>query len=265
MRSQLLFLLAVFIILSCQKDPGKLMAAKPITIFAAASTGPALQEIRTYLQMHEQLDLRIHVAASSLLAQQIRAGAPCDLVLLAETSWMIELAAQKKIVPASQMNLLSNRLVIISPLHQKIDLDYSNFSTLAQKVKGRFVIGDPKHVPVGKYAKSALLSMQAWQPLMSRFLYAPDARAALLWVELGEAGAGMIYWSDAISSKKVRIVTLIPESLHPPIRYPLAICKSGDGPKAKRVKDFLMGREAQIIFIRHGFMPSQSAAIERAR
>ena len=96
MRSQLLFLLAVFIILSCQKDPGKLMAAKPITIFAAASTGPALQEIRTYLQMHEQLDLRIHVAASSLLAQQIRAGAPCDLVLLAETSWMIELAAQKK-------------------------------------------------------------------------------------------------------------------------------------------------------------------------
>lgn len=241
-NSPAIILLTVLILFSCQKDQTKLLTAKSITIFSAASAGPALQEIKAYLQTHEQLDLRIHVAASSLLAQQILYGAHCDLVLLADTNWMTELVSQKKIVPASQTNLLSNRLVIISPLHQNLN--------------GRFVIGDPKHVPVGKYAKAALIAMKIWQPLTSRFLYAPDARAALLWVEQGEASAGMIYWSDAVSSKKVHIVTLVPENLHSPIRYPLAICKSGNGLKAKHVKDFLMGSVAQAIFRRHGFQYS---------
>jgi molybdate transport system substrate-binding protein len=250
----LLILFFVLIFASCQKKESKLAVVKPVSIFAAASTGLALAEIKPYLQMHEHIDLRIHVAASSLLAQQISYGAPCDLVLLADQSWIAELLSQKRIVPGSEINLLSNRLVMVAPLHQKIDLSH-----------GRFVIGDPRHVPVGKYAKAALSALGIWQKPTLQFLYAPDARAALLWVEQGEAAAGIVYWSDALSSKKVSIVSLISENLHPPIRYPLAICKNGDLIQAKRVQDFLKGNVAQGVFKKHGFLPFSANLQERGQ
>ena len=256
MGFKVIFSVAFLLLLSCQKGETKIPKTKEVTIFAAASTGPALQEIAVYLKKHEQIHLRIHVAASSVLAQQIRYAAPCDLVLLADTAWMKELSDQKKIIPNSQITLLSNRLVIISPLRETFQLHAENLNTLPYKFQGRFVVGDPEHVPVGRYAKAALSGMKVWQTLVSRFLYASDARAALLWVEQGEAGAGMVYWSDAITSKKVHIVTLVPEALHPPIHYPMAMCKRSERNEVKYVRDFLKKAKAQDVFKRHGFQAS---------
>ncbi len=263
MGFKLIFSAVFLMLLSCQKGETKTQKTKEVTIFAAASTGPALQEIAVYLKNHEQIRLRIHVAASSILAQQIRYGAPCDLVLLADPVWMKELSDQKKIIPNSEIILLSNRLVIISPLRETFQLHAENLNTLPHKFQGRFVVGDPEHVPVGRYAKAALSAMKVWQPLISRFLYASDARAALLWVEQGEAGAGMIYRSDAITSKKVHIATLVPEALHPPIHYPMAMCKSSERNEVKYVRDFLTKAPGQNIFKRHGFQPSAVSKIEK--
>ena len=55
------------------------------------------------------------------------------------------------------------------------------------------------------------------------FREAGDVRATLAIVERQEADAGIVYATDAATSKKVRTALQVPEELHAPIRYPLVL------------------------------------------
>ncbi len=85
---------------------------------------------------------------------------------------------------------------------------------------------------------------------------APDVRAALAYVERGEASAGVVYATDAMISTGVEIAFTFPAATHDPIRYPLLLLKRAEAnPAAKRFFDFLGSREAAAIFAQHGFEP----------
>ncbi len=78
-------------------------------------------------------------------------------------------------------------------------------------------------------------------------------RAALALVARGEAPLGIVYRTDALVERNVRIVDTFPASTHPPIVYPAALTKlpSGD---AARVLAFLRSSKAREIFERYGFI-----------
>ena len=48
-------------------------------------------------------------------------------------------------------------------------------------------------------------------------------RAALEYVARGEAPLGIVYRTDALAEKRVRVVDVFPADSHPPIIYPLAL------------------------------------------
>jgi len=114
-------------------------------------------------------------------------------------------------------------------------------------------MADPDAVPAGKYGKAALESLNQWTAAERLVVRGENVRAALAFVERGEAAAGIVYATDAAASQKVRMVAAFPAGSHPPITYPIAMLASSDNPDAIAFKRFLLSPEGQAIFRRYGF------------
>ncbi len=236
----------------CQStDP----VARPVRIYAAASTTDALTEALQTFRAAGGPAAETVVGASSAMARQIEEGAPADLFLSANIEWMDHLDKAGHVGTNTRTNLLSNRLVVVVPVDNPANVDLHPGGNLDALVgDGYLAIGDPAHVPAGQYAQAALTWMGCWPHHEAKTAQAMDVRAALLLVEQGEAAAGIVYATDAAASSRVRIAGTFPEEAHPAIRYPLAVLRhQGELPGVRAVYDFLRTDEAHAIFARHGF------------
>ncbi len=225
-----------------------------VTLFAAASTIDAVNEIAETYAAKTGGSIRPVVAASSTLARQIAQGAPADLFLSASIDWMDHLQQQGMIEPSSRLALLSNRLVLVSPRGSNLQIDLAEGAALREALgSGRLAIGDPAHVPAGIYARQALEALGLWDQIAGRLAQAGNVRMALALVDRGEAAAGIVYETDAAISDGVRVVSAFPAAATPRIAYPLAIVTGRGNAAVRAVYDFLKGEEAAAIFRKHGF------------
>jgi molybdate transport system substrate-binding protein len=227
---------------------------KTLIVFAAASVKNALDDIDAAYTAKSGVKIVASYAASSALAKQIEQGAPADIFLSADTDWMDYSAASKTINEPTRVNLLGNSIVLIAPKDSKIDnvaiRQGFNLSKLAGD--GRIATGDVKAVPVGKYAKTALEKLGAWQAAEPKFAMAENVRAALTLVARGEAVLGIVYSTDAKVEPGVKIVGTFPADSHPPIVYPVAATTTAKAEAADYLA-FLRLSAAKAIFEKYGF------------
>jgi molybdate transport system substrate-binding protein len=196
-------------------------------------------------------------ASTSALARQLEAGAPADLFISADEEWMDTLAGKNLIRAESRATMVGNRLVLIAPASSKAELALRMNAPVGQLLgTGRLALADPQGVPAGRYAKQALTHLGMWDQVANRIAAGDNVRAALSLVAQGEAPLGIVYATDARAEPKVRVVATFPAGSHPPIRYPLAILKSSDNRHAEALRSFLVSPEAQAIFRRFGFTPT---------
>jgi molybdate transport system substrate-binding protein len=83
-----------------------------------------------------------------------------------------------------------------------------------------------------------------------------NVRAALAGVESGNADAGIVYQTDALISKKVKIAFALPDSAKIRIAYPsAALAHSANPDAAKKLVQFLQtDPDARAIFAKYGFI-----------
>lgn len=229
-----------------------LRAADTVLVFAAASTTDALGEIAKTYEAATGTAVVCSFAASSTLARQIEAGAPADIFLSADEAWMDHVEKAAALRTGTRRDLLGNRLVLVAAPESTVAVEVREGFDLAAAISGRFAIGDPTHVPAGRYARDALVSLGWWDALQPRLAPAADVRAALRLVEVGEAEVGMVYASDAVVCAGVRVVASIPEDRHRPIRYPVALTATAK-PAAAGFLAYLGGAEAAAVWTARGF------------
>ncbi len=227
---------------------------EPLIVFGAASLTDALQEISAEYTKSSGTDVKLSFAASSALAKQIESGAKADVFFSADEEWMAYLDQRRLIDSSSRRALLGNQLVLIAPSDSRIAVKLGRDAPLAQALgkRGRLATGDPDSVPVGKYAKAALTSLDLWTSLESRLARADNVRVALMYVARGEAPLGIVYATDAAAEPKVRVVATFPAHSHAPITYPVAVTSVAK-PGAQAYVDFLRGPAARAIFEKAGF------------
>ena len=228
--------------------------AEPITVFAASSMTDALTEIGKAYTARTGVKVRMAFGASSAMARQIEAGAPADLFVSADTDWMDYLATRSLIVPGTRENLAGNRLVLIAPSASALRLKIGRGFALARALgpEGRLAIADPETIPAGRYAKAALTGLGVWPSVATRLARADNVRAALLFVDRGEAPLGIVYQTDARLDPRVRILDIFPASSHPAIVYPVAMTRQAS-PASGAFLTYLKGPAALAIFRRYGF------------
>ena len=229
-------------------------AAAPLTVFAAASLKNSLDEVDAAYTRQSGVQVRASYAASSALSRQIGQGAPADVFVSADSDWMDALAKQDLIQPTTRLDLLTNHLALIAPAGSTVALVVGPNMPLAQALgAGRLAMAGPE-VPAGRYGRQALTALGVWPQVQAKAVYGESVRAALVFVDRGEAPLGIVYDTDAKIDTGVRIVGLFPESSHPPIRYPVALTKAAQ-PEAQAYLRFLEGPQAAAIFRKYGFLP----------
>ena len=229
--------------------------AVSVTVFAAASLRGALEEQLGGFESASGDKLTVVYAGSNALAKQIEAGAPADVFISADVDWMDYLEARKLLAPASRIDLVGNRLVLIAPANNDSALTIApGFALSAALGAGKLAMANPDSVPAGKYAKAALEALGVWPSVQKQVARTEHVRASLTLVARGEAALGIVYATDALAEPKVRVVGTFPAGTHPAIVYPAAvIATSRARAQARALIAYLASGAAQATWRHHGF------------
>ena len=224
-----------------------------ITVFAAASLTNAMQDLGDAFTKDTSIPVRFSFAASSALARQIENGSRADMFFSADLEWMEYLQTRKLIDAATRHDVLGNQLVLIAPADSKVRLKIEpHFALAATLGKGRLATGDPDSVPVGRYAHEALVNLGVWDEVSARLVRADSVRSALAFVDRGEAALGIVYATDALIDKNVRVVDTFPADSHMAIIYPVALTVGAKSDAAKFLA-YIRGPAGDIAFRHYGF------------
>ncbi|MFW1734357.1 molybdate ABC transporter substrate-binding protein [Acinetobacter sp. ULE_I001] len=233
-----------------------ILHAETIKIYAAASLTNAVTDIaKLYEKQQPEVKIVTVFGASSALAKQIEAGAPSDIFFSADQDWMNYLVQKQKIQVNQVKPFLFNQLVLISPLQSKQQFKAVPTFNFAQSFQGHLCTGQMESVPVGKYAKQSLIKLNWLNSLNGRIVGTDDVRSALAFVERSECQVGIVYKTDALISKKIKISGVFPSNSHHPIVYPLALTQQGiNNQSAVKFNHYLKeNAQAKKIFVQYGF------------
>ncbi len=223
-----------------------------LTVSAAISLKDVLDKVAQLYRV-ERPDTVIHfnLGASGTLQRQIEQGAPVDVFISASEDQMNSLELKGLLLPGTRRDLVKNAVVLIVP---KGKTGISSIQDLARPEVKVIAIGEPQTVPAGKYAQEVLTHFHLYDQLKPKFVLGKDVRQVLTYVITGNADAGIVYATDAMTAREVTVVATAPEDSHSPVIYPVAILKSSkEADEAKRFLDFLTGTKAQDVFEKYGF------------
>ncbi len=228
--------------------------AADVTVFAAASLKEALDEQAKQFESGTGSKVIVAYGASNALAKQIEAGAPADIFISADLDWMDYVDQRRLLAPNSRFNLLRNALVLIAPASSNSTLKIGpNFGLAAALGKEKLAMANSDSVPAGKYGKNALESMRVWASVEKQTARAENVRAALALVSRGEAPFGIVYRTDAMADRGVKVVDTFPTDSHAPIVYPAAILAASKSTAARPFLAYVRSAPARAVWAKYGF------------
>lgn len=224
-----------------------------LTVSAATSFQDILQEIgKQYIIEHPKVKIDYNFASSGSLQHQIEQGAPVDVFISASLKQIETLKSKNLLLRDNYIPLVKNKIVLIT---SKSQIDISDLQQLTDQKINKIVIGEPKSVPVGQYAKEALTTLGIYQSLQEKLVFAGNVRQALTYVERGNVDGGIVYQTDAKLSNNVRVIAQIPEEYYSPIIYPVAVLKSSRHiEESQKFVQFLFKDFSGKIFQLYGFV-----------
>ncbi len=250
-RKALLYILMVFLFFGCKQKAQKIQSTE-LLVFSGAGLTNVITELADIYKAENDVDIKLNFASSGTLARQIEQGAQPSVYISANEKWVDYLINLDLLVPESKEKIVGTSLAVIAPSDSETD-SITFLDNFPEQFAGRLSIGDPKHVPAGDYAWKAIESGTYAEILSDRILPAKDVRSALMVVELGEVEMGIVYKTDALKSQKVKIVSIVPERLHPPIGFYASILKNKNNEQTRLFYNFLTSKEAKDIWIKNGF------------
>ncbi len=267
MPRRALILLVLVLASACGATPSgsgiaSTAAAGPVnlTVYAAASLKDVLAGVKTmYETAHPGTTLTIATDSSATLATQIELGAPADVFLSADTSNPKKLVDDGLAVGGA-VNFAGNELAVIVP-----DGNPGSIASPADLARpGVKVIAAGDAVPISEYASELVASLAAAPGYPAGFAagYAANivsrednVKAVVAKIELGEGDAGIVYRTDAETSRKVATVA-IPDAANITALYAGVVIKaSTQAVAAATFLGWLAGSDGQAILGRYGFSP----------
>jgi molybdate transport system substrate-binding protein len=205
-----------------------------------------------YMQANKNVKIVSNFASSGTLQQQIEQGAPEDVFISAAAAQMDNLQKKELLLNDTRQNLLTNKVVLIVPADSTLGI--TSFNDLAADKVKVVAIGDPKSVPAGTYAQQAFDELGITAQIQPKEVLGSDVRQVLTYVESGNADAGIVYSTDALTSQKIKVVASAPAGINAKVMYPVAVTKASKNPDAaKDYLNFLFGTQAKVVFEKYGF------------
>ncbi|PWJ47761.1 molybdate ABC transporter substrate-binding protein [Faecalicatena contorta] len=232
---------------------------EPVTLLVAAAASLEYSYEDELIPMFEEANPNITVEgtydSSGKLQTQIEEGIEADIFMSAANKQMNALVDEALVDKDSVVELLENKIVLITSADSTLDLKEFTDISKAQTV----AIGDPESVPVGQYSQEALTSLGLWDEISAKASLGTNVTEVLNWVAEGSAEAGIVYATDAATTDKVKVIAEAPEgSLAENAIYPVGIVSaSANKEAAQKFVDFLQSDEAIAVFEKYGFIQNK--------
>lgn len=226
-----------------------------IMIFAPASLKDSLTEVIEEYKSEKKINIREVYLGTAQLAQQIKNGAEPDIFISANIEWMQHLEERDLVLHDYRYTLLSNSLVAITGAENfklKKKKYFSNIKKTFLNTKTRISLAMVNAVPAGIYAREFFENIGIWKSIKSNVANSPNVRAALSFVSRGDLEYGVVYKSDAVADKRVKVIYNLDPNLYTKVQYPITVLN--EKKYTIRIYDFLKGKKAAQIFKKWGFI-----------
>jgi molybdate transport system substrate-binding protein len=233
-------------------------AQDDVPIIAAASTLQfAIPEIVAAFEAETGMQVRLTFGSSGNFARQIREGAPFQMFLAANESYVLDLAEEGLTQDDGRL-YAQGRIVLIAPHGSTLALDEGLDGLAAALSEGRitrFAIANPDHAPYGMRAMEALQHRQLWDALQPVVVLGENISQAAQFATTGNADGGIIAYSLALAPQVSALATyvLIPADWHEPLNQRMVLLNDA-GPVAEAFYAYMTSPEAQTIMARYGYV-----------
>lgn len=234
------------------------LAGEPVQVFAAASLNESFREIGKLFAARHGEAPSFSFGATNELRMQIEHGARADVFASASQEEM-EKAVQSGVARAPVV-FVKNRLVIIVPRSNP-----GRIKVLRDLARpGLKLVTTHPNVPVGKYTQTMLEKMAADPAYGAAYRDAVKAnfrsleinvKAVCVKVSLGEADAGIVYYSDFTDKLSRTVQALdVPAKYNVEASYPAGVVpRAAHAAAAAKFVEFLISPESQAVFRRFNF------------
>ena len=225
-------------------------------VAAASDLKFALEEAAAKFREATRRDVKLVFGSSGNFLRQIEQGAPFELFMSADESFVFKLAESGKALDRGQL-YATGRIVLFarhgSPLAVDGTLGALKDAVAAGTIR-RFAIANPEHAPYGRAAEQALRKVGVWDALRARLVLGENVSQAAQFATSGSAEGGIFAYSLALAPEIAKLGrhVLVPENLHDPLRQRMALIK-GAGATARLFYAYLQDREARAVLRRYGF------------
>jgi molybdate transport system substrate-binding protein len=239
-----------------------LVAAQPRAhprprVAAAADLRPALEEIAADWLAGGKPPIDLVFGSSGVLTRQILDGAPFDLFLSADETFVFQLA-DAGLTRDRGLVYGVGRLALFARHDSPLALDPRMDGVralLAADPRAKFALANPEHAPYGRAAEAALRTHGLWEAVAPRLVLGENVAQAAQFAASGNAAGGLIAYALALSPAlraQGRFV-LIAESDHPPLRQRMVLLRRA-GPDAVGFHHHLQTPAARAVLERYGFV-----------
>ncbi|HEV7513769.1 MAG TPA: molybdate ABC transporter substrate-binding protein [Candidatus Acidoferrum sp.] len=234
---------------------GSYARAQAVNVAAAADLKFAMAELAAQFEKASGAKLDVTYGSSGNFLTQIENGAPFDLFFSADSEYPKKLEAAGLAEPGTLREYAVGRIVIWTPSDNEINAAIDGWKRLlAQRVK-KIAIANPEHAPYGRAAVAAIKKAGIYEQVKDKLIYGENISQAAEFVQSGNAQAGIVALSLALSpAMKNGNRWEIPADSYPPIKQAVIVLKASKNKDAsRRFLEFVDGPQGREILQRFGF------------
>lgn len=222
------------------------LSGADLIVGAASDLGPLSEKISGAAEKTVGGPIRFTLASSGDLLQQIAHGAPFDVYLSANESYVTDAVKRGFIDPSTVLVYAEGRLALWSKNGSVRSLDDLRKASVLH-----IAIPDPQHAPYGIAARDLLEKRGFWKDVQPKIVYGENVRQALQFAETGNADAVITSWT-LLRGRGV----LLPRESYAPIRQTGGVLKSSTrSAAARKFLQFLTSPEGKKILTDDGLFP----------
>jgi molybdate transport system substrate-binding protein len=215
---------------------------------AASLTNAFTQLVSTYEGAHPGWTVKTNFDGSDVLEAQILQHAPADVYAAASPKYPEIL--QGKNLLGKTTNFATNTLILVTP---KSNPAHINSPQDLTKGSPKIVVADPA-VPLGAYTEQVLTNLGIDETKLHIVSKEQNATDVLAKLTSGEADAGFVYVTDALSEQSKLHEIQFPAAANATAIYPIGIVSYSKNTKAaQQWIDLVMSPQGQGVLKQFGF------------
>lgn len=222
-------------------------------VAVAANFAEPIKAIAAVLEKTTGHTIRVTLGGTGRLYNQIKNGAPFDVLLSADTATPEKLGTEGLAMPGSRFTYATGKLVLWSANANRVD---NQGQILKAADLGRVAYASPKLAPYGAAAVQTMDKLGLTATLAPKLVQGESIGQTFTFASTGNADVGFVAMSQVLEGGKLKSGSMwvVPQALYGPIRQDAVVMqKSASNEAAKALMKLLKSPNIKDLIRSYGY------------